>query len=169
MDTEDVAVLESLLRGLAEALSKLLRDTQLAGEVLAAIRRRAAPAPALGGSVDDIIDDGRFVVRWNGRECPLGPTLPFRVFRHLALARNRYVPVEQLMDEVWNEQRSEGAVRSVVCLLRKRLAAAGMPELARAVEGKPGHYRLSTDRLLTSRGSNADRTEIKRRSNDRRA
>jgi len=89
LDTKDVAVLESMLRGLAEGLATLLRETELAREVLAAVRRKAVPAAAPGRAIDELVDEGRFVVRWNGRECKLGPTLPFRVFQRLARARTR--------------------------------------------------------------------------------
>ena len=147
MNTQDAAVLESLLHGLAQALTSALRDAELAGEVLAALRRRSTQASQDVRGIDDLVDDGRFAVHWNGRECPLGPTLPFRFFRQLALARNRYVPVERLLENVWGGPRSASAVRSVVLELRRRLNTAGMADLARAVESKPGHYRLCTDVL----------------------
>ena len=147
MKHEDVALLESLLRNVLHALTPVLRDAELALEILAARKLRGSPARRGNGILRDLIDDGRFAVRWNGSECYLGSSLPFRLLRRLAVSANRYVSIEQLLDDVWGGPRSTAAVRSAVRALRRRLEAADMADLARAIDGQPGHYGLRMDRI----------------------
>ncbi len=78
-----------------------------------------------------------------GRQCFLGNTLPFHFFERLRERPNQYLKREQLLREVWHGQRSAEAVRSVVSVLRQKLIAAGMRDVAAAVDGSiPGHYCL---------------------------
>jgi len=88
-------------------------------------------------------------IAWgDGRTCYLGFTLPFQLFEALACRPNRYLPVEDLLDEVWCQCRSNAAVRSVVRDLKDRLRQAGMPEVAAAIDGSNrGRYGLMLNRL----------------------
>ena len=80
---------------------------------------------------------------WRGRSCFLGNTLPFRLLERLARRPDIFVPCEQLLDDVWHGPRSMAAIRSVVKELRQRLRAAGMDDLAGAIDGSvSGHYGL---------------------------
>jgi DNA-binding response OmpR family regulator len=90
-----------------------------------------------------LIDRTTFTVRWNGRTCHLGNSLPFRLLERLSRRPNQYLSSAQLLDEIWGGPRSKAAVRSVVKVLRKKLRRAGMQDLARAVDGRTrDHYTL---------------------------
>jgi DNA-binding response OmpR family regulator len=105
-------------------------------------RDDAQPARA-----DLVIDAARFSVHFRGRNCFLGNTLPFRLLARLAQRPDTYVSHEDLLAEVWEGVRSEGAVRAVVKTLRQRLRRAGLGELADAIDGTVrGHYALRLDR-----------------------
>lgn len=108
---------------------------------------RVAPSEAPLASL--LADATTFCAYYRGRYCYLGNTLTFGLFHLLAERVNRYVPYSDLLSEVWKrEERSAEAIRNVVQQLRKKLAASGMSELARAIDGSNrGHYGL----ILTSR------------------
>lgn len=163
MKPDEVAVLEPLLRKVVQSLNVLVRDTELALELLSSSRRHGSATHGPHGPVGDLVDDSRFAVRWNGRECPLGQTLLYRLFRRLALSLNRYVPNEQLLEEVWGGERSASAVRTAVRNLRRKLEAGGMADLAGVIDGRnPGHYGLRLDRLPPPGGPNRDPTQTRR-------
>jgi DNA-binding response OmpR family regulator len=147
MKHDDVVLLESLLTAVVDALKPVrgaLRDAEVALEIVR--RRKAEHGERSGVVLPDLIDDSRFTVRWKGAECTLGPTVVFRLFRRLARPANHYVSVELLLEDVWGDQRTEGTtVRSAVRNLRRKLEAAGMAELAEAIQGPPGHYCLMLD------------------------
>ena len=158
MKPDDVALLENLLGSIIANLTSVLQDAELALRVLEA--RRGAPRgerppkPQFAA----LVDDSRFVIRWNGCECQLGPTLPFRLFRRLALSTNHYVTVERLLDEVWGEPRPRASVRSAVRCLRRHLEAAGMEDLAQVIDGRQGHYALLLRDIDDSGASHGLRT-----------
>ncbi len=116
----------------------------------ASLRNRRYPATVLDHASGRLVADrGTLSINWDGRTCYLGFTLPFQLFEALARRPNRYIPVEDLLDEVWADVRSDAAVRSVVRDLRSRLRAAGMADLAEAIDGSNrGRYGLLLDRLL---------------------
>jgi DNA-binding response OmpR family regulator len=150
MNDDDVALLESLLTKIVGALMPApgaLRDAGVALEILRRLMAEHGDRSDLTPA--DLIDDGRFTVRWNGAECHLGSTVSFRLLRRLARPANRYVSVELLLEDVWgdgDEERTEDTtVRSAVRNLRRKLEEAGMAELAEAIQGQPGHYRLFLD------------------------
>jgi DNA-binding response OmpR family regulator len=90
------------------------------------------------------VDPEDLTVRWNGTTCFLGYTLPFRLLERLARRPNQYVTHEQLLLEIWGGTRSKSAIRSAVNELRARLSAAGMSDLARAIDGSnAGRYALN--------------------------
>ena len=82
-------------------------------------------------------------VEYQGKHCFLGNTLLFRLIERLATKPNKYLPYEDLLSEVWESNRSDGAVRSVVRRLRVALRSQGMDEVAEGIDGSvPGHYAL---------------------------
>ncbi len=148
MNLEDVSVLESLLRRMRTQMNCLLRDSELALELLAATARRPSGRASAHPDTDGLIDETRFVVRWAGLECHLGQTVPFRLFQRLADSVNSYVSHERLLDDVWGGPRTASAIRTAVGELRRRLTESGLDALARAVDGEnPGHYGLRLDRI----------------------
>jgi uncharacterized protein (DUF2267 family) len=44
------------------------------------------------------------------------------------------------LDELWDRHASRDAVRSTVKILRRKLTAAGMEDLAAAIDGSTSHY-----------------------------
>ncbi|MFL5329207.1 MAG: hypothetical protein ACJ8C4_09845 [Gemmataceae bacterium] len=89
------------------------------------------------------IDRSRLTVAYRGKTCFLGNTLAFRFLVHLARRPDAYVAYEDLLSEVWRGMRTDSAVRSVAKTVRHRLRAAGLSELASAIDGSVArHYRL---------------------------
>jgi DNA-binding response OmpR family regulator len=69
--------------------------------------------------------------------------LLFRLLERLAAQPEKYLSYEDLLSEVWESNRSDGAVRSVVRRLREALRSQGMDEVAEGIDGSvPGHYAL---------------------------
>lgn len=93
------------------------------------------------GEALSLVDASTFTVNWDGKTCHLGYTVPFRLIAHLASNEGRYVPLQELLDEVWGGPRTASAVRSAFASLRKQLVDAGMGPLATAIRGhNSGHY-----------------------------
>lgn len=91
-----------------------------------------------------LADATTFCAIYRTRRCYLGNTLVFGLFRLLVSRLNRYVPYSELLAEVWKqEEKSPEAIRTVVQILRKKLRAASMVDLAEAIDGSNhGHYGL---------------------------
>jgi DNA-binding response OmpR family regulator len=90
-----------------------------------------------------LVSRSRLVVTLRGKTCFLGNTLPFRFLCRLAESPNAYVAHEDLLADVWEGNRSDAAVRSVVKVLRRKLREAGLADLATAIDGSvSGHYVL---------------------------
>ena len=144
MKHDDVALLESLVTELIDALTPVrgaIRNVEVALEILR--RRKAERGDGSDMDLSDLIDESRFNVRWKGAECHLGSTVVFRLFCRLARPANHYVSVALLLDEVWGDEQTEDAtVRSTVRHLRRKLKDAGMGELAEAIRVKRGYYGL---------------------------
>jgi DNA-binding response OmpR family regulator len=89
------------------------------------------------------IDHDQLQVHFRGKTCALGNTLPFRFLEYLLRRPNKYVTYEELLTSVWDGQRSDAAVRSVVKRLRRRLKCEGMSTLADAIDGShSGRYAV---------------------------
>lgn len=130
-----IASLAADLRDLAGRTESLLR---LIVDVTDRPRPRRGVRPVSG-----LIDSATFSVRWNGRVCHLGYTVPYRLFVCLSRQPNEFVSHQQLLDDVWGGPRSGSAVRSAVAELRSRLSGAGMKDLAAAIDGSnAGFYGL---------------------------
>jgi DNA-binding response OmpR family regulator len=90
-----------------------------------------------------IVDEATFSVTWRGRTCFLGNTLLYWLFARLARSTNRYVAQLDLLDDVWRGERHASTIRGVAKRLRDRLRAAGMADLAKAIDGSvSGYYGL---------------------------
>ena len=89
-----------------------------------------------------IIDGATFSVRWANRTCHLGNTVSFRLLERLARRPNQFISYESLLDleELWDCETSYEAVRSAVKILRRKLNAAGMEDLADAIDGSTSHH-----------------------------
>lgn len=127
---------------LLETMSSLL-SLELALDPLAYLRSLPEPAPTKLSQAVPIADPTRFSIIYRGKACYLGYTLPFRLFARLVRRPNVYFKNEALLADVWGDDRSPEAIRSVVKILRSRLRRAGMKDLADAIDGsEPGHYAL---------------------------
>lgn len=163
MQEEEAALFDSILRDMAQKLSAVVEDLNLARRLVTGRRGADPVSPSTPDPAAVLADEGRFAARWKGRECRLGNTISFRLFRRLATARNRYVPHVDLLDDVWDgEERSASAMRSAVGELRRRLTAGGLGDLADAIDGGvPGHYGLILERGRSPRESDRDPTGIR--------
>ena len=88
------------------------------------------------------VDPATFCVRWRGRTCNLGATLPFHLLDRLCRRSNCFVCPESLLQDVWRARKSHDTVRSTVCRLKRRLEAAGMDDLASRIRCEGGSYAL---------------------------
>jgi DNA-binding response OmpR family regulator len=157
---EDAVVFETLLTKIIDALKSALGNAETARRILSTRRRSGGYVRRSDVAPANLVDDGRFTVRWNGDECHLGSTVLFRLFCRLALSANEYVSVGRLMEDVWPGPRSEEAVRSAVRNLRRKLEEAGMAELAEAIKTQPGHYGLRLDGIALKVGLHRESTAV---------
>ena len=106
-------------------------------------------APAENGSPrSSIIDEATFSVRWANRTCRLGNTVAFRLLARLARRPNLFLSYASLRNGIWDECDSDAAVQSAVKVLRRKLNAAGMTDLAAVIDGSISrHYALMLDNL----------------------
>ena len=95
-----------------------------------------------GSVCHSIIDDATFSVRWADRICRLGNTVSFRLLEQLARRPNQFISYDVLLDaeKLWDRQTSYEAVRSAVKIIRRKLIAAGMEDLAEAIDGSASHH-----------------------------
>ena len=94
-----------------------------------------------------IADRGTFSAMWQGKSCYLGNTISFKLLERLSRRPNQFVHYEVLLQDVWEAQRSQETVCSAVKVLRRKLASAGLGDLAKAIDGSTAHhYRLSLNR-----------------------
>jgi len=90
-----------------------------------------------------LVDESTLSVFWANKACFLGYTMPFRLAARLSRRPNHYVPVEDLLRDVWEgAMKSPSTVRSTIRHLRKRLSRAGMEDLAAAIHSEGGRYGL---------------------------
>jgi DNA-binding response OmpR family regulator len=89
------------------------------------------------------VDHDALAVRWNGRVCNLGATLPLRLFDRLCRRPNSFVCHENLLQDVWQGARkSTCTVRSTIRRLKRSLENAGMSDLAQSIRCQGGRYAL---------------------------
>lgn len=134
---------------LEETLALLCRELEL-GEIAPFFEPLVAFREFQDDSDDTnhpVADKTLLSIRWRGKSCFLGNTLPFLFFERLARRPNQYFSYGQLLDDVWEGLRASSAIHSVVKVLRRKLAEAGMADLAHAIDGSVyGHYGLRLDR-----------------------
>ena len=138
--------LSSLADSYAATMAVMEQTLTLLCEELALGPLAQFPTPAAppGKDAGLVIDAALLTVRFRGKACFLGNTLPFRFLAGLARRPDRYFTYEELLADVWEGCcRSDASVRSVVKVLRRKLREAGMGELADAIDGTvAGRYAL---------------------------
>jgi DNA-binding response OmpR family regulator len=136
----------------AESLCVAARDSvlQIRAAVVQELNQLAGPAareqePTLPRVVSlaayPVADASTFEVRWRGNACVLG-RLPFRLFRRLMLQPGRFVPYEQLMEDVWGGPKADDTIRSAIRHLKHQLRDGSMEDLAACISGRDRHYAL---------------------------
>ena len=106
-------------------------------------KSRGSPSTSVNPTKTGLFDLEMLTITFQGKSVFLGNTLPFRFFVRLARRPNTYVSYEDLLSDVWDGERTDGAIRSVVKSLRGKLRAAKMLALAESIDGSvPGHYGL---------------------------
>ena len=84
-----------------------------------------------------------FTAHWQSKSCFLGNTLLFRFFERLAKTPNIYVSHQELLDDVWGDDRTASTIRGVAKRLKDKLNACGLHELSDCIVGSEiGHYGL---------------------------
>ncbi len=152
MNPEKQERIRQTLRSLAEAHATTIKLMEQALDLMSAEisldpvtfwKSRGSPEVSRFTSKSALIDRETLTITYRGRSCFLGRTLPFRLFDRLACRPNVYVSYEDLLTDVWDGERTDDAIRSVVKTLRGKLRKAGMNQLADAIDGSvPGHYAL---------------------------
>jgi DNA-binding response OmpR family regulator len=137
--TSLVASYTATLDVMNQTLALLYEELSL--DLLTYFRTCSSPP---GGCPDLEVDRSQLLVRFRGRTCFLGNGLPLRFLARLAQRPGHYFEYEELLTDVWGgDRRSDASVRSVVKLLRRKLRAAGMGDLADAIDGsQAGRYAL---------------------------
>ncbi len=135
--------LGDMLSDLSTALRDVADKMEAVAGALADGDTRDSRLPPSSGLT---IDQQQLTVTWNGLRCHMGYTIPFRLLARLARRPNQYVPHERLLRDIWGGPRSASALRSAVNNLRSQLIAAGMADLAQAIDGRnAGRYGLMLD------------------------
>src|SRR5689334_2977568 len=120
--------IRQILRGLADAHSATIvlmeKALVLMGEELELDpwefwKSKGQDPPQNAGAL--VIDRQLFSVSHRDRSCFLGDTLPFRLLDRLARPPKVYVSHNDLLSDVWNDPRTDDAIRSVVKQLRNKL------------------------------------------------
>lgn len=94
------------------------------------------------------LDVGTWAVEYQGKRCQLGNSLKFKLLERLLRRPNRYVSYDTLFADVWTAVRDASSVRSVMKELRAMLRAAGMSNVADAIDGHVAHhYAIILNRL----------------------
>jgi hypothetical protein len=104
------------------------------------IPSRPIPASGNGSGPPLITDRQTFSVHWANRTCRLGNTMAYKLLERLARRPNQLIPSDLLLQELWDFHTSRDAVRSAAKVLRKKLSAAGMGDLAEAIDGSTAHH-----------------------------
>ena len=87
-----------------------------------------------------ITNRATFCVHWANQVCHLGNTMAFKLLERIARRPDQYVHCDVLLGELWDCHTSRDAVRSAVKVLRRKLNAAGMGDLAEAIDGSTSHH-----------------------------
>jgi hypothetical protein len=102
--------------------------------------------PVLDGPAVLVVDRDTFTVRWREKSCYLGHTKEFLLIESLHRRAGRFVPVNDLKDEVWDGDDVEpNTIQQAASSLRRKLKEAGID--GPVIKAERGHYRLT---LLTT-------------------
>ena len=135
---QEADVVLGLDAGADDYLVKPFRLAELLARVRACLRRRTGGGRwEIGGLV---VDEPSRTVKLDRRPVELRPK-EFDLLMALARHAGRVVSRERLLDEVWNEQRSESKTLDIhISALRRKLDRPGAPSLISTVRGMG--YRL---------------------------
>jgi hypothetical protein len=118
-----------------------------AHSLLGVVQGRAAltrPQPAEDAQPEQglVVDQEHLVVRFNGVACPLGNTLEFWFLERLHRTRGKYLSIEKLGEDVWDDATVlKNSVQRVVSSIRRLLRDAKITGVE--IDGsQKGHYRL---------------------------
>lgn len=93
-----------------------------------------------------IVDAAAMTVTFRGRACCLRNRVLFNLLDRIARRPNHFVPYERLLRDAWaGESRTDEAIRNAVYRLKVLLRAAGMSELAAAVQSAGRRCGLMLD------------------------
>ncbi|MDB5308816.1 MAG: queC 2 [Gemmataceae bacterium] len=142
-----------MCRAIQEALAaragELFWQAFPAHSLLGAVLGRAAsapsgPDPTPGPEAERgfVVDRARFEVRLDGRPCPMGNTMEFRLVERLHRGRGVYLPIETLGRDVWDDAGvPKNNVQRAACSARRRLREHGLSGVE--IDGDAnGHHRL---------------------------
>jgi hypothetical protein len=103
-------------------------------------RRESRSAPPPSGEL--VIDEESFAARLGNVSCFLGNTIEFRLLARLNRRPGRYVRIDTLREDVWQDRETAtNTVQRTVSNLRRKLRDAGLVGVL--IEGdQPGNYRL---------------------------
>ena len=89
-----------------------------------------------------VLDKELFAARFGDRCCSLGNTVEFRLLDRLNSRPGRYVSVDTLRQDVWDDlETAKNTIQRTICNLRRRLRAAGLTGVS--IDGvQKDHYRL---------------------------
>ena len=142
------SVARAVQHALAVRLDELYWQTIPSRSLLGAVLGRVSPPqlPMCDSAVETergfVVDRARLEVRMNGRPCPLGNNLEFRLIERLHRARGMFLPIETIGKDVWDDVGvSKNSIQAVVSNLRRRLREDGIEGIY--IDGSlKAHYRL---------------------------
>jgi DNA-binding response OmpR family regulator len=138
--------LHNIAKVIAEELCEALESWDglegLAGELANLLGSEEDPASLFDRPITDA---GAMTVTWGGHTCRLSQMVLFRLMERLARRPGQYIPYDRLLRDVWDNRRSDAAIRSAVRLLREQLRGAQMPGLAEAIKATNRHMALILD------------------------
>jgi DNA-binding response OmpR family regulator len=68
------------------------------------------------------IDEGEFSISFKGLTCNLGNTIRFKIFCCLNKQLGKNVPINDLMNAVWDQDTERNTINKQISLLRKSLS-----------------------------------------------
>jgi hypothetical protein len=77
-------------------------------------------APVLQDELE--IDEGEFSISFKGLTCNLGNTIRFKIFCCLNKQLGKNVPINDLMNAVWDQDTERNTINKQISLLRKSLS-----------------------------------------------
>jgi DNA-binding response OmpR family regulator len=132
-----VVLIAKAVPGVFENLDRELAFSSSNGPVT---QHQQAESSGDGAARHPIADRATFCVYWADQTCHLGNTVAFRLLERLAHRPNLYIHCNVLLNELWDDHTEREVIRSTVKNLRRKLRAAGMEDLAEAIDGSNSHH-----------------------------